>query len=231
MSARLLAAVIATLIGLSLASCRGPGLPLAPGNGAPAMAMPRDAAPDARVPMLRSVQFRRGADSLFVTAYFVPRDPRVRTFFDPYTPGGWSFQMFLNADHQSTGYWLGYDLIVRGVELAPDHTIPIRLTSGKPVGPGGWGPVVARVPLASQGLRVRFSIPLDELAIDGAPCDFALETYLTQPCDGCETGLTYVSVADYFGAAATALNRPLAYESPRERRDLRPGSLAGHLIR
>jgi hypothetical protein len=225
------AAAVAALAVLSLTSCRGPELPLAPGNTASGMPLTRDAALDARVPMLRSVQFRRGADSLFVTAHFVPRDPRVRTFFDPYTPGGWSFQMFLDADHQPTGYWRGYDLIVRGVELAADHTIPIRLTSGMPVGPGGWGPVVARVPLESQGLRVKFSIPLDELAIDDAPCDFALETYLTEPCDGCETGVTYVSVADYFGAAASAINRPLAYESPHERRDLRPGGLVGHLIR
>jgi hypothetical protein len=212
-------------LSLAIGACRMSGHAFATSPEVAVGRMPDDArrpadgaAPDPAAPMLVHLQFRRAADTLHVTAHFVRRDPRVRTFFDPYTAGGWSFQLFLNTDALPSGYWRGYDYVVRGVELSRERTIPIRLTTGEPAGPDGWGPECAHVTLSTDGMTVSFPIPLAALGSPAGEVEFALETYVTHACPACPGGVSQDYAADYFGVADDGARHPLAFESPRERR-------------
>src|SRR5262249_29637678 len=84
---------------------------------------------------LRSVV---GSSDVVFTARF---NPASRHFvYDPALPGGWMLQLFLDTDQAPSGYWKGYDYVVRGGETNPDGSYVVRETMGGG-GDGGWGAV------------------------------------------------------------------------------------------
>ena len=140
----------------------------------------------------------QGADLVF-TARF---NPASRHFiYDPVHPGGWMLQLFLNTDQDPSGYWKGYDYVVRGGEKNPDGTYVVRQTMGGG-GEGGWGAVSgAATLLADDALELR--VPLAALGNDDGYVDFALELYATVSCPECPDGYTQVVVKDLFGTTGS----------------------------
>ena len=59
---------------------------------------------------------------------------------------GWQFQLFVNDDgNERTGYWQGFDKLVRGVEFVQTGHVFLRHTLGGG-GPGGWSDATSEVP-------------------------------------------------------------------------------------
>ena len=140
-----------------------------------------------------------------------PRGHRTDLEYSPYHPGGWCLQVFLNTDRQTTGYWLGFDYVVRGVEWNPASGASIvRRITLEPDYPGGWGPESGVATL--QAIRGNFSIaiPLAAIGDTGGDLDFALETYATVACPDCESGYAQEFAADYFGGSTTNWHPPIA---------------------
>src|SRR5262249_35915267 len=79
----------------------------------------------------------QGGDLVF-TAHFTPA--RLHFPYDPVNPGGWMLQLFVNTDQDPSGYWKGYDYVIRGGEKNPDGTYVVRQTMGGG-GEGGWGAI------------------------------------------------------------------------------------------
>jgi hypothetical protein len=185
--------------------------------------------PDPRAPVLRNLRFQRIEGALLATASLGARDPDVKPFFDPYTPDGWSFQLFMNTDQGPSGYWNGYDYLVRGVELREDFRIPIRLTKGDPKGPGGWGAESGETTLQLHDGMMSFEIPLSAIGDDDGEFDYALEFYLTETCASCPDSVRQDFATVYFGGSSPTRYH-IAYELQRGRFPRGPGRNASERI-
>ncbi len=119
------------------------------------------------------------------------------------SPGGWCLQVLINTDQQRTGYWRGYEYVVRGVEWAPESRIAvvrrITLESGYP---GGWGPASGEALLRPGRAVVTVAVPLEAIGDDDGNLDFAVETYETVACPACEGGYAQGDGACYFGTCS-----------------------------
>jgi len=143
--------------------------------------------------------------------------------YDPFSAGGWSFQVFLDTDQQSATGYIGYDFLTRDCEpdLAGREVRVRRTTGGTDTTPGGWGDAVDVVPLSGNAARLQFRVPLAVLEDSDGLEDYRVEFYRTVTCPGCDGGLTHEYVFHVTGT--TGINRPLLV-----RRELgpRPGLLA-----
>jgi len=140
----------------------------------------------------------QGGDLVF-TAHFTPAS--LRFTYDPVNPGGWMLQLFVNTDQDPSGYWKGYDYVVRGGEKNPDGTYVVRQTMGGG-GEGGWGAISgAATLLANDALELH--VPLAALGNDDGYVDYALELYATVSCPDCPGGYTQVVVKDLFGTTGS----------------------------
>src|SRR5262249_38187255 len=141
---------------------------------------------------LRSVV---GSSDVVFTARF---NPASRHFvYDPALPGGWMLQLFLDTDQAPSGYWKGYDYVVRGGETNPDGSYVVRETMGGG-GDGGWGAVSGAATLVAND-ALELHVPLAALGNDDGYLNCALELYATVPCAECPGGYTQVVVKDMFG--------------------------------
>ena len=190
------------------ASASGPGfIPAASYAGSTAPV------PDARaqvpaITRLRS-EVRRG--TLYLTGQLNARGRGADAEYTPYRPGGWCLQVFLNTDRLRTGYWLGFDYIVRGVEWNPASGASIvRRITLEPGYPGGWGPESGKATLRASRGSFTIAIPLGAIGGTDGDLDFALETYATVACPECAPGYSQVYAADYFGSSSAARRALLA---------------------
>jgi hypothetical protein len=173
-----------------------------------------------RVPAITRLRSEVKRGTLYLTGHLETRDGGAEAEYAPYRPGGWSLQVFLNTDRLGTGYWLGFDYIIRGVEWDPESKVSIvrRITSD-PDYPGGWGPESGKATLRPNRGSFTIAIPLGAIASTEGDLDFALETYATVACPDCELGYSQAFAADYFGSSSANRRAPLAS-------DFRPSSRA-----
>ncbi len=105
---------------------------------------------------------------------FTVRFTEASSYYD-----GWEFQLFIDADDDAaTGYSDGFDLLVRGVELAAPGELHLRWTGGGD-GAGGWGATVATVPFVVIDARnLTFDVPLaPEAGLSDGNFRFDFESY------------------------------------------------------
>lgn len=200
------------LLALALVVCAAPGCRVDPVSVSP-IVLP---APSAGIvtpaaPPIRAVTARaRGGTLEFVAIYdraFLGTMPA----FDPGQPGGWCFQLFIDADQAPTGYGRGYDYLVRAIERAPGGGFHlVRAEPGE--GPGGWGEIVGEVAVRLVDQRLSLTIPLDLLGPDEGRLGFVLELYATLS-DGAG-GVTHAFVANYSGSTSPSPFAPLLGDRP-----------------
>lgn len=119
--------------------------------------------------------------------------------FDPFTPGGWVFQLFLDTDqNDSTGY-SGFEFNVRGIEQETNGFISVRRTEGGG-GPGGWGESTGSIPLVIENSIFALSIPLSVLDYDDGNLDYFLHIYDTVEAST-PSGISYVLTGHYNGSS------------------------------
>lgn len=197
-----------------------PGLQGANGNaaayGARARLRPFRAAPG-DVPQVRDLRAQLFDSTLEIRGELSGAPGRALRY-DPFAAGGWMLQVFINADQDATGYWLGFDYIVRGGELLNDHQVVVRRIAPDPIYPGGWGPQsgVARLLVHDHSFVV--DVPLAAIGNDDGRVDFLVETYATVACPDCGGGVTQIVGEDYAGTTLRIM--PV-------RRMRRPGALPG----
>jgi hypothetical protein len=168
---------------------------------------------------------------LFLTGQLGTRGHRATAEYSPYDTGGWCLQVFLNTDQRSTGYWLGFDYVDRGVEWNPVSEVTlVRRITLDPAYPGGWGPASGEATLRVSRGSFAIAIPLGTIGNDDGNVDFALETYATVACRGCDSGYSHEYAADYFGSSSTGERIPIAVApwptaSGPERSSPRPAGL------
>lgn len=174
----------------------------------------------ADVPGFSAVHVRYAEGFLHFEA--VPATPWAEAPFDPQRPGGWCFQLFINADQSATGYGPGMDYLVRAIEVTPGGGVDVRLAEGGG-GPGGWGKAVGRVALEVREGLIECAIPLDMLGPDDGAVDFVLETYRTVPLPK-DQGVRHEFVANYAGTSTpydrtgTPVRRGLTALAPQANR-------------
>ena len=166
----------------------------------------------ARVPEIARMRSEVSHGTLYLSGQLRYRDRWTGTVeYTPYVPGGWCLQVFLNTDRQRTGYWLGFDYIVRGVEWNPVSGASIvRRITLEPGYPGGWGPASGKATLRATRRGFAIAIPLGAIGGGGDDLDFALETYATVACPECESGHSQIYAADYFGSWSATRRGELA---------------------
>lgn len=149
-------------------------------------------------PMIDEISAVYSSDFLIFTAVYDSPD----NDFDPWTPGGWCFQIFLDTDQDdSTGYsGSGFDFTVRAVEQETDGSIHVRRTESD--GTAGWGESTGTVPLEFGNLFFATYIPLSFLDDDDGGLDYQLEIYDTIERDLQGTGITHIYNASYNGSSA-----------------------------
>lgn len=171
---------------------------------APAPAQGPGGDQDLRAPVITQLHGEVRNGTLYLTGQLVMPGPRVNIPYSPSQPGDWCLQVFLNTDQAGTGYWRGYDYIVRGVEWDPHFgTTVVRQITLEPDTPGGWGPASGRAELLADRRSLSIAVPLRAIGGDDGNLDFALETYATVACPECAGGSTQEYVADYFGTCAS----------------------------
>lgn len=162
--------------------------------------VPRGATPGGSsamgAPDFASVQVRYVDGFLHVEA--MPVTPWHAAPFGPQEPGGWCFQLFINADQRGTGYGPGIDYLLRAIEVAPGGGVDVRLAEGGG-GPGGWGAAVGCVELDVREGLIECAIPLEFLGPDDGAVDFVLETYRTVAAP--QGGVRHEFVANYAGTS------------------------------
>ena len=91
---------------------------------------------------------------------------------------GWHFQLYIDSDNEgATGYGHGFDLLVRGVELADPVHVYLRRAEGGD-GPGGWGQAVGVVLFEMVTERcLTLDIPLGVGDLTDGSFRFAFEVY------------------------------------------------------
>jgi hypothetical protein len=196
---------------------------------APVTTMPADPL-QAQVPKITILSATTRDGMFVIKGLLEDRDPAVRTFYDASHAGGWMLQVFLNTDQiDTTGYWKGYDYIVRGEEGLPAaRTMITRRITLEPQYPGGWGPMSGQAGYGFRGQILDLWVPLQSIGDDDGMLDFALETYAVEPCAECQGGVTEAFEDDYFGSTggapgATALAARAGSMVPSGRRAPRPG--------
>jgi hypothetical protein len=165
---------------------------------------------------------------LLVRGQLAPRDAWHDIQFDPFRPGGWAMQLFLNTDGADTGYWIGFDYLVRGTELMPDGALVMRAITLDPQYPGGWGPQTGSATFAPASRSFRLEIPLDGVGRDDGVTSYALEMYSTISCPECPDGYNYMVLDDYFGS--TTLTPGLGREPLPPSPEGTPVALHGGMI-
>jgi len=170
-------------------------------------------AEEAQVPVVVRMESVADARGVHFRLHLAPEQQGDDPFYGPRTPGGWQFQLFMNADGEaSTGYWRGYDYLTRDSEpeLAAGTAV-LRLTEGGG-GPGGWGEAVTTVPVRVNRRLVMFTIPLEAIHSDGV-VSFCIEMYATVA--GGPDGRTPVAryVRAYEGTSAP---RPFRDQDPSD---------------
>jgi hypothetical protein len=140
--------------------------------------------------------------------------------FDAERPGGWCFQIFVDADQRSTGYARGFDYLVRAIEATPAGGADLRHTEGGG-GPGGWGERVGRIAMQTEEGAIHCAIPLELLGPDDGRVDYVLEIYRTVALPGSGgTRVAHEFVANYhgtsvpFGAQDGAVRRGMIAVAP-----------------
>ncbi len=187
----------------------------------------------AQVPAISHLRSDVKFGTLILTGNLSQRGSRAEQQYSPYRPGGWCLQVLLNTDQQRTGYWLGFDYIVRGVEWEPTSGASVvRRITLEPGYPGGWGPASGTATLRVSRGSFSIAVPLDAVGGDDGNLDFVLETYATVACPESDSGVSQLYAADYFGSssaggrAALAVRREPATSGP-ERSTPRPSGLVG----
>ena len=138
-----------------------------------------------QVPVIGGLRAEVRDATLILRGRLLSRDGLFESFYDPYHPGGWSLQLFLNTDRQPTGYWLGYDYVVRGGEWnAGDGTFVTRKITFDDRYPGGWGPSSGEATFSLEGGSFTLAVPLGAIGAGDGDLDFALETYATVASPG-----------------------------------------------
>jgi len=133
-----------------------------------------------QVPVVTRTWVHADAHGVHFQFLLRPELRRDQPFYGPRTPGGWQFQLFLNADSDPrTGYsGGGFEFLTRDSdEHIQPGTLDLRRTLGGG-GPGGWGDLVASIPASIEPGGIRFTVPLDAIDDDGI-LDFKLEMYAT----------------------------------------------------
>jgi hypothetical protein len=165
----------------------------------------------AQVPAIARLHGEVKHGTLYLTGQLDVRGRRVDMAYSPYRPGGWCLQVFLNADRRNTGYWLGFDYIVRGVEWDPaSGTSIVRRITLEPGYPGGWGPESGTATIRVSHGSFAIAIPLGAIGGADGTLDFALETYATVACPDCDSGYSHEFAANYFGSSSADGRPPLA---------------------
>ncbi len=155
------------------------------------------------VPVITRLRSEVKRGTLYLTGQLETRGLRANAAYTPYQPGGWCLQVFLNTDRRSTGYWLGFDYIVRGVEWDPANGASVvRRITLEPGYPGGWGPESGKATLRVSNGSFAIAIPLRTIGDTNGSLDFALETYATVACPECESGYSHEFAANYFGSSS-----------------------------
>ena len=124
--------------------------------------------------------------------------------FDPFTEGGWAFQLFLDTDQNDlTGYsGRGFDFNLRGIEQETPGQIHARRTSGGS-GPGGWGESTGTVALVVEETFFSIMTPLSLLDDDDGRLDYRLELYETVVASS-PSGVSHEYRANYDGSSTSA---------------------------
>jgi hypothetical protein len=224
----LMVAAVALSLGACRSSLTAPSIDPDPAAADAGMnlVMPATTPPIASPLGIRAVHVNPDGHDLVVSIRYV-RPLSGGPGYDPFTPGGWCFQVFLDTDQQPTGY-LGYDFLTRDTE--PDlagREIRVRRTTGGLEGnPGGWGDAVDVVPLVGRDARLLFRIPLSALDGDDGRANYRVEFYRAVDCEECG-GISYEYVFHVSGT--TGFDRPLLVHQDRLPRQgllarLAPGS-------
>jgi hypothetical protein len=157
--------------------------------------------PAERVPVITHLRGEVRGGTLYLAGNLAADGGRQELNYSPYVPGGWCLQVLLNTDQQRTGYWRGYEYIVRGVEWDRVSRVAVvrRITLEEGY-PGGWGPSSGEATLRVSRGSLAIVVPLDAIGGDDGNLDFVLETYATVRCPECAGGYSHRYGADYFGA-------------------------------
>lgn len=162
-------------------------------------------APDAeeRIPVITHLGGVVTNGTLHLTGNLTTPGARSELEYSPYEPGSWCLQVLLNTDQRRTGYWLGYDYIVRGVEWdAATRLAVVRRITLEPGFPGGWGPGCGEATLRVSRGSFALAVPLEAIGGDDGNLDFVLEAFLTVDCPECADGYSHTYGAHYFGVVS-----------------------------
>jgi hypothetical protein len=159
-----------------------------------------DAITHLQVPVITRLRARARGGALRMRGQVAARGPRSGFRYDPYAADGWQLQLFLNTDQAATGYWLGYDYLVRGSEWSDGCFVVRRIEPGEQY-PGGWGPESGRCEFHQRAHGFLMMLPTSALGGDDGMLDYALDTYATVPCTDCAGGVVAEYCATYFGSS------------------------------
>jgi hypothetical protein len=181
-------AVLAIALIIFLPSCRSlmgpethqvvvPVLPTRVMTDAAARGAPRvvEAEYQSQIPQVTRIDAMANGSGV---TFHIHLDPGAGTFYDPHTPGGWQFQVFLDTDlNPLTGY-AGFELLTRDSESSlPLGEMVVRHTEGGG-GPGGWGDEVGEISARVNPRLIMFSLPTSWVSGDGG-LRYTLEMYAT----------------------------------------------------
>ncbi len=202
-----------------------PTAALAPGGG---HAPPPWPTGEDRVPVITHLSGTVVNGTLHLTGNLQAAGPRSEMEYSPYEPGGWCLQVLVNTDQRRTGYWLGYEYVVRGVEWdAATRLAVVRRITLDDAYPGGWGPSSGEATLRVSRGSFALAVPLAAIGDDDGDLDFVLEVFLTVACPECTDGYAQTYGAHYFGvvssrAPAAPARGPVVLTDRAARWGLRP---------
>jgi len=159
-----------------------------------------------QVPLVMNLSTDVRNGMFLMQAKIESRDGLAPIFYSASTVGGWQFQLFVNTDGQPTGYWNGYDYVVRGGEQRGDQVV-VRTTENVDTNPGGWGPETGTAQLDLSTRSFGLALPLAAIGNDDGNFDFVLETYATMSCPSCPGGTRASLLDDYFGSTGQSSRR------------------------
>lgn len=158
----------------------------------------------AQVPVVRDLRCDVHGDVVTIRGELACPPGRAPAY-DPFAAGGWMMQVFVNADQLDTGYWMGFDYIVRGGEMLNDHEVVVRQIAPSDDFPGGWGPESGEARLVVHDHSFTLDLPRSAIGDDDGRIDFLVETYATVTCPGCDGGVTQVLGDDYAGTTVRVM--------------------------